>query len=253
MLIFKRGVTGMRRLKIRTRTVCIALALVLSYLAVSFFVENIDTYIPTMAEIQGNDFYVVLDAGHGGMDGGCSTEDGVTEKGINLNILLMVRDMCEAYGFNVEVTRDSDVSIHDKGIEGVGNQKRSDMDNRLAIFNKHDNCICVSIHQNKFTDPQYSGAQMFYSDTNPNNEQIAQIMQKKFVEYIQPANTREIKLCGKELFLCYFCKNPTIMIECGFLSNPEEAAKLQDPIYQKQVAFTIFSGINEYFQTLKGA
>lgn len=66
MLIFKRGVTGMRRLKIRTRTVCIALALVLSYLAVSFFVENIDTYIPTMAEIQGNDFYVVLDAGHGG-------------------------------------------------------------------------------------------------------------------------------------------------------------------------------------------
>lgn len=185
-------------------------------------------------------------APHGGMDGGCSSADGVTEKGINLNILLAVRDMCRIMGYNVEVTRDKDISIHDKGVEGVGNQKRSDMDNRLAAFNKNNNVLCISIHQNKFTDPQYSGAQMFYSDAHPENEKIASIMQKKFVENIQPENTREIKLCGKELFLCHFCKNPTVMIECGFLSNVEEAAKLNSPDYQRQVAFTIFSGINEY-------
>ena len=240
----------MKRLKVKTRTVCLALALVFSYLAVTFFVENLDTYVPTINDLgKSSDFYVVLDAGHGGMDGGCSTEDGVPEKGINLEILKMVRDMCKAYGYNVDVTRDTDTSIHDNGIEGIANQKKSDMDNRLEIFNKHPNAICISIHQNNFTDPKYSGAQMFYSSANPDSEGLARIMQEKFVSNIQPENKRETKLCGKELFLCYFCENPTVMIECGFLSNPEEAEKLKNPEYQKQVAFTIFSGINEYMNS----
>ncbi|MCI7350966.1 MAG: N-acetylmuramoyl-L-alanine amidase [Ruminococcus sp.] len=189
---------------------------------------------------------IVLDAGHGGMDGGCSSADGVPEKGINLNIMLSVRDMCRVFGYQTDVTRERDISIHDSGIQGIANQKKSDMDNRLALFNKYPKAVCVSIHQNKFTDPQFSGAQMFYSPTNPESERLAQIMQGKFVENIQPENTREIKLCGKELFLCYFSNNPTIMAECGFLSNPDEAAKLKTEEYQKQVAFTIFEGINEF-------
>jgi N-acetylmuramoyl-L-alanine amidase len=190
---------------------------------------------------------VILDAGHGGMDGGCTAYDGTVEKDINLNILLDLRDLLEVSGYIVEVTRDTDKSIHDTGVEGVANQKSSDMDNRLALFNKYDNAICVSIHQNQFTDSKYSGAQMFYSDTNPNSEKLANITQQKFVEYLQPDNTREIKLCGKELFLCYYCDNPTVMAECGFLSNPEEAEKLKDVEYQKQVAFTLYSAINEYY------
>lgn len=189
---------------------------------------------------------IVLDAGHGGMDGGCSTADGVPEKGINLSILLRLRDMLEISGYEVQVTRDTDASIHDKGIEGIANQKSSDMDNRLEIFNQNDNAICISIHQNQFTDPKYSGAQMFYSDSNSRNEELARTMQSKFVENLQPDNTREIKRCGKELFLCYFSDNPTVMVECGFLSNPEEAALLTTEEYQQQVAFTIFSGINEF-------
>lgn len=182
------------------------------------------------------------------MDGGCSSADGVNEKNINLAIMREVEALCELYGYNVEVTRDSDISIHDKGVEGVRQQKESDMKNRLALFNKYPNAVCVSIHQNNFTDPKYSGAQMFYSETNPDNEYLAGIMQKKFVENLQPDNTRETKPCGSELYLCYYCDNPTVMVECGFLSNPDEANKLSDPIYQKKVAFTIFSGINEYIQ-----
>ena len=177
------------------------------------------------------------------MDGGCSTADGVPEKGINLSILLRLRDMLEISGYEVQVTRDTDISIHDKGIEGIANQKSSDMDNRLAIFNENDNAICISIHQNQFTDPKYSGAQMFYSDSHGSNEELARTLQGKFVEYLQPDNTREIKQCGKELFLCYFSENPTVMVECGFLSNPEEAALLKTEEYQQQVAFTVFSGI----------
>ncbi len=191
---------------------------------------------------------IILDAGHGGMDGGCVSINGDSEKGINLNILLALRDMLRVSGYDVEVTRDTDKSIHDKGIEGIANQKSSDMDNRLALFNKYENAVCISIHQNQFTDPKYSGAQMFYSGSNNENERLAGIMQNKFAELLQPENKREIKLCGKELFLCYFSENPTVMVECGFLSNPDEAALLMTEEYQHKVAFTIYSGLNEFLK-----
>ncbi len=207
--------------------------------------------LPTVAQSNSKDVIFVLDAGHGGMDGGCSTADGVPEKGINLNIMLNLREMLEAMGYPVVVTRDSDRSIHDKGIEGIANQKSSDMDNRLALFNKYDNAVCISIHQNQFTDPQYSGAQMFYSDTNPQSEALAQQLQNQFREMLQPENQREIKLCGTELFLCYYCKNPTVMVECGFLSNPSEAALLKTTEYQQKVSFTIFSAIQQWISTQK--
>lgn len=189
---------------------------------------------------------IILDAGHGGFDGGCVSAEGVPEKGINLSILLRLRDMLEISGYEVEVTRDSDVSIHDKGIEGLANQKSSDMDNRLALFNKYDNAVCISIHQNQFTDPVYNGAQMFYSSTDSRSEELARSIQSSFVELLQPDNKREIKLCGKELFLCYYSENPTVMVECGFLSNPEEAALLNTEEYQEKVALTIFNGISNF-------
>lgn len=188
----------------------------------------------------------VLDAGHGGIDGGCSSADGIPEKGINLNIMLYLRDFLETAGYHVEVTRDSDRSIHDKGIEGIANQKSSDMDNRLAILNQYDNAVCVSIHQNQFTDPKYSGAQIFYAPTNDESESLAQMVQSQFCTFLQPDNTREIKECGKELFLCYYCKNPMVMAECGFLSNPEEAARLCDAEYQKKVAFTLYAALQRW-------
>lgn len=189
---------------------------------------------------------IILDAGHGGIDGGCTSAEGVPEKGINLSILLRLRDLLEINGYRVEVTRDSDRSIHDEGIQGIANQKSSDMDNRLAIFNSDSDAICVSIHQNQFTDPVYSGAQMFYASTNRRSEALAQSLQSRFKELLQPDNDREIKLCGKELFLCYYSNNPTVMAECGFLSNPEEAALLNTEEYQEKVALTLFAGINDY-------
>lgn len=189
---------------------------------------------------------IILDAGHGGMDGGCSSANGDVEKNINLAILLDLRDLLTASGYEVITTRDTDVSIHDTGIEGVANQKSSDMDNRLEIFNSVQGAICISIHQNQFTDPQYSGAQMFYSDSNSQNSVLAQKLQNQFVSFLQPENKRETKLCGKELFLCYYSKNPTVMAECGFLSNPEEASLLITEEYQQKVAFTIYAALVQY-------
>lgn len=195
---------------------------------------------------------IIIDAGHGGFDGGCTSADGVSEKGINLDILLKLRDILEINGYEVKVTRDSDISIHDSGVEGIAAQKSSDMDNRLEVFNSEENAVCISIHQNQFTQPQYKGAQMFYSSAVKHSEELARSLQKSFATLLQPENTREIKNCGKELYLCHYSENPTVMIECGFMSNPEEAALLNTDEYQEKIALTIFAGLNDYiFNTSK--
>lgn len=235
--------------KIKLNAVFVALTFCACILVICYSAVKIDEAVTVTEAVPEDKFVIILDAGHGGMDGGCSTADGKTEKGINLNILLAVRDMAKFFGYNVEATREKDVSIHDKGVTGIRNQKVSDMENRLALFNKYSDAVCVSIHQNTFSDPQFSGAQMFYSDKNPSSERLASIMQQKFVNNLQPENLRETKLCGSELYLCYYCENPAVMVECGFLSNPDEAAKLTDKAYQQKVAFTVFSGINEYVNT----
>ncbi|MDD7430127.1 MAG: N-acetylmuramoyl-L-alanine amidase [Oscillospiraceae bacterium] len=212
---------------------------------ICYAVSRIDTAVYVNA-VPEDETVIVLDAGHGGMDGGCSTADGIPEKGINLNIMLTVRDMAQIFGYTTVTTRDSDMSIHDSGVEGIRAQKISDMENRLEIFNKYPNSVCVSIHQNTYTDPQFKGAQMFYSSANSESARLASTLQTLFRENLQPYNNRETKLCGSELYLCHFCNNPAVMAECGFLSNPEEAAMLTDEAYQQKTAFTIFEGINQF-------
>ncbi len=226
-----------------------ALAVLASTAMIHYATERIDNavYVNT-ASADPNNRIILLDSGHGGMDGGCSTAQGVTEKGINLDIMLSVRDMCRLYGYDVAVTRDRDISIHDSGVTGIRNQKVSDMENRLELFNAYPDAVCLSIHQNTYTDPKYNGAQMFYSSTNPESERFASILQRLFVQNLQPDNMRETKLCGKELYLCYYCENPAVMAECGFLSNPDEAARLTDASYRKQVAYTLFTGLNSFIK-----
>ncbi|WP_124098983.1 N-acetylmuramoyl-L-alanine amidase [Ruminococcus sp. Marseille-P6503] len=189
---------------------------------------------------------VVIDAGHGGMDGGCVSIDGVSEKGINLNIAMSLKDMLTVMGYQPVCTRESDISIHDEGIEGLSKQKKSDMQNRLELFNKYDGAVAVSIHQNQFTDSKYSGAQMFYSEKSSDSERLAGIMKEQFVSFLQPENKRETKPVGDELYLLNNSSNPAVMIECGFLSNQDESLRLQDENYQKQIAFTIFTGLCRY-------
>lgn len=191
---------------------------------------------------------VVIDAGHGGMDGGCVSVDGIPEKGINLNIALSLRDILTVMGYQPVCTRESDISIHSDGVEGLAKQKKSDMENRLALFNKYDGAIAVSIHQNQFTDGKYNGAQMFYSEKSADSEKLAGIMKEQFVSYLQPENTRETKPVGDELYLLNNAECPAVMVECGFLSNREESLKLQDDNYQKQIAFTVFTGISRFSQ-----
>ena len=189
---------------------------------------------------------IVIDAGHGGIDSGCVSINGVEEKDINLSILLKLRQMLEAAGFETAVTRDTDKSIHDTGVTGLGNQKKSDMENRLKLINSFDNAIFVSIHQNQFTDSRYYGAQMFYPEGSAASERLARSLQDNIVSRLQPENKREIKPVGSEIYLLHYANCPAVMAECGFLSNQQEADNLESDEYQSRMAFSLFAGICEY-------
>ena len=225
------------------------IVLLCTYLLVFGFIKTSslpEQIVPVGAEIENPLPVIILDAGHGGIDSGCVSVHGAEEKDINLSILLKLRGMLEVTGFQVEVTRDTDKSIHDTGVTGLGNQKKSDMNNRLEIINSFDNAVFVSIHQNQFTDAKYSGAQMFYPIESAESERLAAIMQGNFVTLLQPENTREIKPVGTEIYLLHFAECPAVMAECGFLSNEEEASKLETEEYQAQVAFAIYKSICDY-------
>ena len=194
---------------------------------------------------------VILDAGHGGIDSGAVGVNGELEKNINLEIVKDLRDMLTISGFNVVLTRNADKSIHDSGVTGIRNQKISDMENRLEIVRGYKDALFFSVHQNKFTDAEYFGAQIFYNENNPDNMLLAQIMQDNF-KVIQPGNNREIKLSGDELYLFKDTMIPAVLIECGFLSNEQDAKNLNSEEYQHKVAFMIYNGIIRYYQTVNG-
>lgn len=209
--------------------------------------------VETSASVAVERPVIVLDAGHGGMDGGCVAADGTPEKGINLNILLSTRDMLKVLGYDVRCTREKDVSIHNEGVKGTGAQKRSDMDNRLAIINGCKASLALSIHQNKFTDPKYSGAQMFYKEGDAESSRLADTLRERFRAVLQPDNERETKPVGSELFLIHNANCPAVMVECGFLSNPDEAQRLCSEKYQREIAFTLTDSVNRFLAAGKGA
>ena len=186
---------------------------------------------------------VIVDPGHGGADGGAVGADGVVEKDINLAIALKLRDMLAVQGYEVLMTRETDVMTCDEGVQGIGKQKKSDMRNRLKLIQDHPGAVVLSIHQNLFEEEKYHGAQMFYGRNNPFSRELAQTLQEIFVKNLQPENLREIKKGEKDLYLLWQSENPIVLVECGFLSNREECARLQDEEYQGQVAFTILEGL----------
>ncbi|MBQ4165675.1 MAG: N-acetylmuramoyl-L-alanine amidase [Oscillospiraceae bacterium] len=231
-------------MKLNKRSIKLTLGMLGCFAVLAVCARMTDNVVPASASVDERPV-IVLDAGHGGLDSGAVGANGTLEKDVNLSVVLHLRDMLELSGFRVVLTRDEDISIYDAGVEGIRNQKLSDMDNRLEIVQSYPDSIFLCIHQNNYTDPKYFGGQMFYNNNNANNRTLAQIMQNRFA-VLQQGNDREIKLSGDELFLLKSNTNPSLMIECGFLSNPEEEARLATTEYQQQVAFSIYSGLLEY-------
>ena len=189
---------------------------------------------------------IIIDAGHGGADGGAVGCDGTVEKEINLQIAKKLRSLCLLFGYEVIMTRNDDDSICDKNAKSIRQQKISDIKNRFEIIKNNPDALFVSIHQNIYSSPRYCGAQTFYSKNMESSGILAEYIQKSVTEMIQPENTREIKMSGTEIYLLYHAQSTAVMVECGFMSNPEEMKKLRDNEYQKKMAFSILCGINNY-------
>ncbi len=230
---------------LKTKNVVIACMLLVAVIIAAGITGHIDD-MAQPASINTTGYPpVIIDAGHGGFDGG-AVANGITEKDINLAISLNLRDMLTSSGFTVIMIREEDISVHDPAANTIRTKKNTDLNNRLKVINENNNAIFVSIHQNMYTESQYSGAQVFYSPNNESSKALAQILQNTIVKQLQNDNTRQIKEATDSLFLLYNAEIPAVMVECGFLSNPEEAQKLNTDEYQQQMSFAIMCGILEY-------
>lgn len=190
---------------------------------------------------------IIIDAGHGGFDGGAQTDDGFPEKNINLSIALHLRSFLKALGFETIMTREADVSLESEGIETIRKKKTSDIHNRLNIMKETDNSIFISIHQNHYHEAKYYGTQVFYSPREGERSSLlAQSIQTSVTDLLQPENDRQIKKCGTSVYLIYNAVKPAVLVECGFLSNLNEAELLKTEEYQRKIAFCIALGIQEY-------
>lgn len=194
---------------------------------------------------------IIIDAGHGGFDGGAVALDGTSEKDINLNISLTLANMLKVSGYNVVLTRNEDTSTDSIDSDKIASRKKSDLKNRLSLMEKYPNSYYVSIHLNKFTTTAASGAQVFYSKNFDESKEIALCVQKSIVSMLQPTNKRVIKQGTSATYLLHNAKVPAIIVECGFLSNSAELLKLKDEDYQNQMSFAIFGGIIDYFNDIK--
>lgn len=187
---------------------------------------------------------IVVDCGHGGIDPGMIGIDGLKEKEFNLAIGMKLKKALEDYGYQVVMTRETDTGLYD---EDSQNKKAQDMQKRILLIQKVDPVLTVSIHQNSYEDPAVNGPQVFYYRDSAQGEALAKKIQEKLNENLEVERPREIK--GNTTY--YLLKrSPGVLniVECGFLTNPEEAASLSSEEYQEKVAQAIADGVKEYIE-----
>lgn len=231
-------------MKVKTIYLIILAVLLISFCIVMFSAfSNITAH--TSADIDDDRITVIIDAGHGGEDGGAEV-DGVLEKNINLSIADKLADTLRLCGVRVTEIRDEDISVYDDGAQSLREKKVSDLKHRVEIVNGSENNILVSIHQNKFDNSAYSGAQVFYSSNNDKSRVLAESIRNSVVSLLQNDNTRELKPANSDIYLLDNATVPAVIVECGFLSNDEERAKLLDSGYQSEMAYSIAMGVLEY-------
>lgn len=190
------------------------------------------------------EFTVVIDPGHGGMDSGAVSVNGILEKDLNLVISKLLSEYLEKSGVNTVLTRTDDTMLSLPGSEL--NSKTQDLSARSEIANTHLNGIFVSIHMNKFTSSDVSGLQVWYSNNGRLSEILAQCIQSNVVKTLQTTNKRQVKNAGKSIYVLRKVNVPAVLVECGFLSNAEEEKLLVSPDYQIKLAQSIGDGILKY-------
>ena len=187
---------------------------------------------------------VIIDAGHGGFDGGATAPDGTSEKDINLAVSLKLKKILTLYGYDVIMLRDTDTALNTEG-DTTRSKKRSDIINRYAVMEANPDSIYLCIHQNNFSASYCHGAQMFYCKSTDGSKELAECIQTS-LKAVQPDNDRVIKPCTDDVYLIYNAKTTALLVECGFLSNRDDLLNLKNEEYQMKLAFAISSGLNNY-------
>ena len=192
---------------------------------------------------------LVIDAGHGGEDGGASSPDGVLEKDLNLAVSEDVAHLCVLFGQPYVTTRREDKMLYDlypDGKDYTGRKKSLDLRNRLKLAETSDAAALLSIHMNKFTSPVFDGLQVYYSPNAPESAAIADEIQSSVKNTVQTHNSRVPKAATSSIFLLDKAKMPAVLVECGFLSNPDETCLLTTDSYRASLSCAIFAPVLEF-------
>ncbi len=189
-------------------------------------------------------YTIVIDAGHGGMDGGAVSASGVLEKELNLAVAQRLYELCRIAGLDCVMTRSDDNLVVDDSVKSK--RKMHDLKNRVALAEGIENSIFVSIHMNNFPDERYSGLQVWYSKNNESSATLAALLQTYARTFIDPTNQRETKAAGSSIYVLDRISVPAVLVECGFLSNPEECERLSSEEYQLKLAVVLFAAISEF-------
>ena len=197
------------------------------------------------------DAVVILDAGHGGEDGGAVSADGTPESGINLQITRQLADLMIFMGYDVELTREGEDAVYSPEATTLREKKVSDLKNRVALINEKENAFVISIHQNSLPGhPRVHGAKVFYNGVVP-AQQAGMIVQAAMNQAVN-GEDRPVTPIDGSIYLMKESQHPAILVECGFMSNPEESKRLQDPTYQRRLAVAIAAGYGQFCTSERG-
>ena len=216
-------------------------------ITISFFTVFKENFFGVFvsADLKNTAPTVIIDAGHGGFDGGAVAHDGTVEKDINLPIALKLQATLNLLGYNTVMVRTEDVAVNDANDKGVS-AKVSDIKNRVEMMKQYPNAIFVSIHMNKYQTTQPHGAQVFYSKIG-DSEILAKSIQNSIAARVQNNNKRVVKQTTKDIYLLYHATVPSVIVECGFLSNLDDLSNFKSSEYQSKIAFSIADGIIKYY------
>ena len=219
--------------------ICMAVLLIMASVVVSVWsVRSVSTK-KTVEKMK-----VLIDAGHGGDDPGKVSSDGTKEKDLNLAIATKLGTYLKKQGLEVYYTRQKDDGLDSPG---ASNKKVQEMQNRCAVVENVNPNFMISIHQNSFSDGQVHGAQVFYYATSEESKLLGESLQQSLVSHVDPKNHRKAK-ANESYYILKKTKCPSVIVECGFLSNAEECKKLKTDAYQRKIVEAIYQGILIYLQ-----
>lgn len=222
-----------------------ALTLIVVLVSFSVIMDTNTDFIQTSAS-GVDDVVLIIDPGHGGRDGGAVSPNNVIESAINLDISLKFRDICTLFGVSPVMTRESEDIKYPEEADTISKMKIADQKARVKLINSYDNAFLISIHQNTFPSSKPSGVQVLYKDTG-NSKEFAEMLQLSLSGILGTGKNRTASKIPNEIYLLKNINCPAVLIECGFLSNPNDEKKLTDPVYQLKYALYISSAFFDQY------